>query len=376
MKWVTTPQGYKIATAKITRGGGFQYYGKDLGFLDERATQPFTIYRDIKDLSSNETLKSFEGLPLTMTHPSNAKVMADDWNGKAIGHIQNVRADGNYIVCDAYINDKKAIDFLTDYDLRELSVGYESNPKIVEADGKYYHKDIQANHIAIVVEGRAGSECKLLIDNKGKKMNLKDIIAMLKGKSLKDDATTLSADEINQMIESLEATLKELQTDGSDEAKAKEDDILAQLAQLKEQLAQLATPPNDADGDDDIEAIKTERDTLKAENEQLKTENADLKAQIAELKGANETETALNDAKAKFPKVNFADAKNARDVHSAVLFDGNIFTDKQIGAMTDAEVKSAYIAYQATKKLNIGRALLNDTKPSTKSASARLGGKS
>ncbi len=116
----------------------------------------------------------------------------------------------------------------------------------------------------------------------------------------------------------------------------------------------------------------------------LETENADLKAKIKaledeleQLKSGNEASTTLADAKARFPKVNFNDAKSARDVRAAVLVSTKAFNDAQVKAMTDSEVRAAYAAIQATSKprSEIGSHLLNDNAAkTTKTANQRLGG--
>lgn len=381
MKWKETPQGHRIADAVITRAGAFVYSGFELGFTDEKANKQFNVYRDIKDLSNKKTLESFEGMTLTMTHPEKSKVDANDWKDKAIGHIQNVKIDGDKVVCEAYIKDKSAIDLLSDLtELRELSVGYEDNPKIEERNGNFYHTNIVGNHVAIVVEGRAGADCRLLIDHKGVNlMNIRGLANFLKGKRLNDSTdVTLTAEEINQMIASLEATLAELDGSDSDEAKAQIKDITAQLAELKTKLDVSVAPTDEATPEATSDALEVENARLQAENEALKTENAQLKAKLDELINERETVNALNDASLSFPKLNLNDAKSARDVHAQVLIDCGVFSKEKISTLTDSEVKTAYIAYQASSKkgkLNIGKTLTDSKQTATVTASFKLGGK-
>lgn len=375
MAWEITPQGYIKTVAKVTKGTVLEYFGHEIGLKDSRANKKIEVNRTIEELSKPETLRSFEGMPLTITHPDDKEVNASTWGDKAVGHIQNVRVDGNYIVCDAYIQDKDAIELLKDKDIRELSVGYEP-ADVQEKSGKFYHENIRANHVAIVAEGRAGSDCRLQ-DSKQKRSGfamkgIKGLLAFIKGKKLNDEGgTELTAEEIQELIASLELALSE-----SDDEEAKKE-LQAQIDDLKAQLEKAKEPINDEDGTDDVEALKAENAALKAENEGLKAENEALKNELEELKSSNEASATMTDAKARFPKVNLNDAKSAKDIRLAVLVDHKIYTKEEAAKLTDSEIRAAYAGLKASTapKLSIGKKLLNDSNKPTKTATQRLGGK-
>ncbi|EBL4970941.1 DUF2213 domain-containing protein [Salmonella enterica] len=380
MTWKRTAQGYVITTATITRAGPIEYYGYELGLTGSDANKKITVVRTLDELSKPETLASFNGLPFTITHPDDGEVTAADHKDKASGHIANTRIEGGEVVCDVFLTDAAAIETLEETGIREVSVGYEP-AELEERGGKFYHINIRGNHVAGVAEGRYGPQCKLN-DKKGKPMfkTLTDALSFLKGKKLKDaDGAALTPDELVGMIAALEKALEDLNSQGTEEAAAQAQQVLAQLAELKSQLEGVTSSgPTDADesgaGDDKDAKITA----LEAENEQLKTENQQLKEELEKLKAGNETEYTLNDAKARFPKVNFNDAKSARDVRSAVLVSTKAFNDAQVKAMTDSEVRAAYAAIQATSKprSEIGTHLFNDSaNKSTKTATQRLGGK-
>lgn len=374
MAWETTPQGYIKTVARVTKGTVLEYLGHEIGLKDSRVNQTIKVNRTIEELSKPETLKSFEGMPLTITHPDDKEVNAGTWGDKAVGHIQNVRVDGNYIICDAYIQDKNAIELLKDKDIRELSVGYEP-ADIQENGGKFYHQNIRANHVAIVAEGRAGSDCRLQ-DSKQKRSGfamkgIKGLLAFIKGKKLNDEGgTELTAEEIQELIASLELALAE-----STDEEAKKD-LQAQIDDLKAQLEKAKEPVNDEGAPaDDVEALKAENAALKAENEGLKAENETLKKELEDLKGSNEASATMADAKAKFPKVNLTDAKSAKDIRVAVLVDHKIYTKEEAAKLTDSEIRAAYAGLKASTAPKIGKKLLDSKgdKP-TKTASQRLGG--
>ena len=382
MTWKRTAQGYVITTATITRAGPIEYYGHELGLTGSDANKKITVVRTLDELSKPETLASFNGLPFTITHPDDGEVTAADHKDKASGHIANTRIEGGEVVCDVFLTDAAGIETLEETGIREVSVGYEP-AELEERGGKFYHINIRGNHVAGVAAGRYVPQCKLN-DKKGKPMfkTLTDALSFLKGKKLKDaEGVALTPDELVGMIAALEKALEELQGQGTEEATAKAQEVLAQLADLKKQLeGATSTPaPNDEDpsagGGDDKDAKIT---VLETENADLKAKVKTLEEELEQLKSGNETSTTLADAKARFPKVSFNDAKSARDVRAAVLVSTKAFNDAEVKAMTDSEVRAAYAAIQATSKprSEIGAHLFNDsTNKSTKTATQRLGGK-
>jgi uncharacterized protein len=379
MAWEITPQGYLKTTAKITKGGVLQYYGHEIGLTDSRANKLVDVNRTIEELSKPDTLKSIDGMPITITHPDKKSVDATDWKNKTVGHVQNPRADGNYIVCDAYIQDASAIELLKNKDIRELSVGYES-ADIQEENGKFYHKNIKVNHVAIVAEGRAGSDCRLndskpktganLMPKKNKLLALIDSFR----KRLNDAEGELSKEEINKMIDELTKQLADVQGKEDEESKAKADELQKQIDELKAKLEALNDEEPTA-GEDDKDARIT---ALTAELEQVKKERDEYKARVEELEAEKDKDSVMNDAKARFPKVKLNDAKSGRDVRIGVLVDHGIYTKDQASKLTDAEIRAAYAGLVATstKKNKVVSSLLNDSKEApAKSASKRLGGK-
>ncbi|HDL6903160.1 TPA: DUF2213 domain-containing protein [Yersinia enterocolitica] len=381
MTWKRTSQGYVITTATITRAGPIEYYGHEIGLTGNDANKKITVIRTLDELSKPETLASFNGLPFTLTHPDDGEVTATDHKDKASGHIANTRMDGDEIVCDVYLTDSASIETLEKTGIREVSVGYEP-AELVERDGKFYHINIRGNHVAGVAEGRYGAQCKLN-DKKGKPMfkTLTDALSFLKGKKLKDaEGAALTPEELIGMIAALEKALEGLNGQGTEEAAAQAQQVLAQLAELKAQLdGATASAPVDADpaatADGDKDAKIT---SLETENADLKAKVKELEDELAKLKGDSETEATMTDAKSRFPKLNLTDAKSARDVRATVLVSTRAFNDAQVKAMTDSEVRAAYAAIQATSKprSEIGTHLFKDSKPApTKTANQRLGGK-
>lgn len=360
--WETTPQGYLKTTAKITKGAVLQYYGHEIGLTGSRANKLVDVNRTIEELSKPDTLKSIDGMPITITHPDTRSVDATDWKNKTVGHVQNPHVEGNYIVCDAFIQDASAIELLKNQYIRELSVGYEP-ADIQEENGNFYHKNIRVNHIAIVAEGRAGSDCRLndskpkigakLMPKKNKLLTLIDSFR----KRLNDAEGELSREEVNRQIDELMAQLKEVQDKEDSESKAKAGELQKQIDELKEQLETLNDEEPTASGDARITA-------LTAELEQVKKERDELKARVEELEAEKDRDSVMNDAKVRFPKVKLNDAKSGRDVRIKVLVDSGVYSEAQAKQLDDTELRAAYAGISASmKKTNktVSR-LLNDCK--------------
>ena len=126
------------------------YNGYEVGITDQKVVH---VVREEKDVFDEDSIASFDGKPITIYHP---EVMVDSKNFKdyAVGHIKNVRRDGDNLVGDLVIQTQDAIDKVLSGELKDLSLGYTA--KLVPlADGTLKQEDIVINHLALVEEGRA-----------------------------------------------------------------------------------------------------------------------------------------------------------------------------------------------------------------------------
>lgn len=191
-----TPEGYLICIGVPIARTGDMTYGADETPIEVGPDGTATVMRDAKEVFRAETLKSFEGKPVTIMHPDELVTPAT-WKELAKGVIQNVRRGKgeteNDLVADLLITDASAIQLVKD-GLREVSCGYEADYYELGV-GRGEQKNIIGNHLALVTQGRAGSSYAIN-DHKGKgpKMSLKEILATLKGKKFaKADVEALRA---------------------------------------------------------------------------------------------------------------------------------------------------------------------------------------
>ena len=192
--------GYLVTKVNMASLEPMEYLGQEIG---KEANKVYTVYRKEEELFNDETIKSFEGKPITLTHPEDI-VNASNWKDEAIGHIQNVRREGKFLVADAYINDEIAISIIKNHGIKEVSLGYES--KLVEEGGKIYQTNIKGNHLAVVSEGRAGKECKLNDKKNNERIKLmnkfKELLLKLKDSEPENE-------ENKEIVKTLEEALAE-----------------------------------------------------------------------------------------------------------------------------------------------------------------------
>ena len=152
---VETSEGFLICrNVPIARIGDQKYYAHELQ-LDGDPNREITVHRYEDDVFDQATIASFEGKPVTDTHPSES-VAPENFSELAKGHAQNVRREGDYIVADLYINDKDLIDQIQSGEKKEVSCGYLCT--YVPDGDDYKQTKIRGNHVAVVQKGRAGHE--------------------------------------------------------------------------------------------------------------------------------------------------------------------------------------------------------------------------
>lgn len=144
------------------RTGTQQYSTKELGIqTSDGKNYIVNVNRYEEDVFHPDTLKSIEGMSVTIGHPKDDKgnvmfVTTKNVDSLSVGTILNVRREGDNLVGDIVIDDERAIEMVVNKEVRELSLGYDTK---YELDGEEALKqtNIIVNHLAIVEKGRAGN---------------------------------------------------------------------------------------------------------------------------------------------------------------------------------------------------------------------------
>lgn len=157
-----TEEGYLRDCPVVTTCGIFEYKNPD-GSTRRELRLPENVFAE-------ESLASYKGKPIIITHAA-GEVDKDNVNREQIGTIlsQGMR-DGNNVRAEIVINDTNA---MRRSGLKELSLGYDleldETPGVFE--GQPYdaiQKDIRVNHLALVMNARAGGKARLNIDGRDK----------------------------------------------------------------------------------------------------------------------------------------------------------------------------------------------------------------
>jgi len=158
--------GYLTLSAKIARTGIQDYFGHELAGVEGHIDpgKIYRVYRGEEEVFAVDALESFQGLPITLGHPSQ-EVTADNYKIHSVGHIvgQPFR-DGDFIRAELTIRDAAAIAKIKSGEAAQLSVGYHADVHLsagTAPNGQAYdavQTNIRGNHIALVDAARRMSE--------------------------------------------------------------------------------------------------------------------------------------------------------------------------------------------------------------------------
>jgi len=310
-----TPEGYLICkNVKIARTGWMDYFGHDLpASFEELPGTPVKVYRSPEEVFSDATIASFEGKPVTNTHPTE---MLDVNTTPMIerGHAQNVRREGDYIVADLFIKEAGLISEIQNNLKREVSCGYECMWEQI-GDHKYEQKEIIGNHIAVVRNGRAGPRVSIQDEKPkgGTIKNMKMSKRVLAAIGFKHFAQDAEPEEIAAAIDEMSEDKPDKETpavkdEGEDLEKEKEKK--ASMDALERKIDSLTNIVNKlVESDKEVHAKFGAKDVMDDLEEELKGEASDedhdeeketKKDEVKESKSEQEKEDKEGTEKHKF----------------------------------------------------------------------------
>jgi len=155
----------------IAREGWQEYRASEVGI--EGGDDSVRVYRPPHEVFSKSTMASFEGKPVTDDHPGTF-LTPENWSAYCRGHVQNVRVgettdEGERtLVADLVINDRNLIEKIRN-GKREVSCGYDCF-YLERADGTFQQSRIRGNHVAVVAQGRAGENVRIMDGRPRKRM--------------------------------------------------------------------------------------------------------------------------------------------------------------------------------------------------------------
>lgn len=329
-----TSEGYLICkNVPIARTGKQDYLAREMGVADADPERVIPVMRNPEDVFAVETLASFEGKPVTLTHPPE-DVTPENWAAYAKGHVQNVRRFGDYIMADLVITDPTLINQVRSGSMRQVSCGYHCD---YTADGTGYKQTrIRGNHVAVVPLGRAGAAVSIqdaapeAEKERDRMSTFRESVLCLMGMAAKDateEEIKNMAATANKALDAepaMKAPEAEPAKDVMVERAPKGDDLGSKLDKVIEMLGELAK--------------KNDREE---KMERKMSDEGDLEELIEKMGGAEGKEEALTvseeDAMCGSPEARDAALAILRNVRPAVAA---IQDKKERARVVDALLKS------------------------------------
>lgn len=270
------------------------YYGREIPGWEAaglQADKTYYGYRSAEELSKPETVESLNGIPVQFRHhPDFADAPAKETRVGAAGTDAEWKRP--YLFNSMTIYDDKAKSVINNGFMRELSLAYQYKPEFKKGtfDGKPYDfimRNIRANHIALVEEGRAGKDV-LVYDSKPIPKTKAEVKNMDEKEILKNATAALQAllalqkkseDTLDGAVDGIIGKLGDRVTE--DEKKEIRESIMALGEKFK----------GDACKDEKPEELKDEEETEEtAEEETEETEKPELVEGVESAEGENDDE--------------------------------------------------------------------------------------
>jgi hypothetical protein len=158
-----TPQGYLLCVGVPIARTGTMMYGSGEIPVEAGDDGLIWITRDADALFDDETIASFNGMPVTDEHPPGNDVNPENWEKFCKGMTFNARRgegdDEDVILADLLITNKQLIEEVEN-GKREVSAGYDANYEQLDK-GVGRQSSIIGNHVALVEKGRCGPRCAI-----------------------------------------------------------------------------------------------------------------------------------------------------------------------------------------------------------------------
>ncbi|KWI89569.1 hypothetical protein WM11_21640 [Burkholderia ubonensis] len=271
----------RVSISRISKADVNPYWGREIVGGDELGLDPDRVYNVFRPPEELEkAAATFNTLPILLVHKH---VSADDPKKELIIGTtgSNAAFDGQYLTNDLAFWDGEYIEKIESDEQRELSSSYRYKPVIKSGtyNGAQYDivmTEIMGNHVALVVEGRAGPEVTVADSQiqppekvRTVKLNPKQLAA-LKARLPKLKVAMDEGLDTAGVEEALEEALEEVQALAAPAAEDEEGSLLEKLKKLIEEAAG-AKGANDEDED---AKKKTAQDEEKRAEEAKKAEEA------------------------------------------------------------------------------------------------------
>jgi hypothetical protein len=213
------PEGYLLClNVPVARSGTQEYLAEELGISVSGFFHGdlIPVERPEEEVFAEETVASFEGMPVTNDHPRDG-VDIENIRRLQAGHAHNIRRgtgkEADLLLADLIITDPRLIEAIL-AGKREISCGY--TYELCEENGKYVQRKIRGNHIAVVDAGRAGPRVAIK-DQEPKKERMgngkmKKGLSKILARMAKDGDVETVAEFISEVLEEREDEMGAVET--------------------------------------------------------------------------------------------------------------------------------------------------------------------
>lgn len=249
-----TNEGYLLClNVPIARLGEMLYHTSEIPDVPADKNGIVRQRRNDDELFSEQTIASCQGKPVTINHPED-DVSPENYKELANGIMLNVRrGEGDYsncLVADLLITTKDGIDLIQKEIMTDVSLGYNADYFQDENESNLIHqKNIIANHLAIVEDGRCGDTCSI----KDAKFKFKStrVRKMAKGNKFSDKinrllrkaSRTKDEDELENIHDEIEELVGEIPEEAEPDLWAKNEsdhaEMRAAIAKCEASIANL-----------------------------------------------------------------------------------------------------------------------------------------
>ncbi|MDG9858204.1 DUF2213 domain-containing protein [Pseudomonas nitroreducens] len=269
-----TPEGFLLCEAvPIARTGTLIYDESEIP-VEGGPGGLVTIERNADEVFRAETMASFEGKPVTLSHPDDF-VNPSNWRQLSVGIVQNVRrgtdVEQDLMLADLLITDAEAIELVRrDNDpnserLRQVSCGYDADYEQL-APGRGRQTTIVGNHVALVERGRCGPRCAIGDSDTMSKTKKRSFADRLRAAFMSKDAE--AAEELAKEAETADEEESEEEKESGKTGDAASKLILKELRALSARVGDMEAKMEEKTEDDDEEEEdegETKDDVLEAE---------------------------------------------------------------------------------------------------------------
>lgn len=268
----------------LTKVGVYPYMGYEIGAPEPNRI--YRVYRPAEELQDPETIESFKLAPFIDEHEVLGRDATPAEKKGVHGVIgENVYYDAPYIRGNLRVHSSAMQELINRKEKIELSPGYRCKYEFTSGvfDGEAYdaiQRDIRANHLALVKEGRTGADVAVL-DHSIITIDTAEFVAMDLNAML--EAIAAMSDEDKARL--LAALQSDTTTDQEGELTEAQQAAAGEAAEALEDVAQAAT-----------EAAEAATEAAETGNAEAAAEAAQAAEAVAEAAAEAEEEAATLDA--------------------------------------------------------------------------------